>query len=259
MNGRSDDEASGGEFRVGADEKGEEHYDLLLNAVHSYIKVTGAAQSEDGVEDAQSLNGIYVMGTEGFIPEYQQVNGKGRISFDPEESNWVIWSTFYGSGNYFYKTLYREDLELPEKEWEPMGAWEFEYSPVPTITKHELQVGQDVKLRKHHPDNHIGLFFAPKISPDQWIPLRAALPTSELEKLPSEEWEDDTPTRLTKKDKKAAKAKAPKASQAAAKEAAAGSGANAINAINAANSVKLLETLVEKFDNLEKEVKKLQG
>eukprot|EP00438_Fugacium_kawagutii_P032059 Skav215812 [mRNA] locus=scaffold3449:8421:9408:- [translate_table: standard] len=271
-----DGEQSGGEYRVGADEKNEEHYDLLLNAVHSYIKVSGAAQGEDGDEDAQSLNGIYVFRTDGFIPEYHQIKGKGRISFDVQESNWVLWNTFFGTDNYFYTSPYREDFELPEKDWEPHRDWEEEYRPLPTITKHELQVGQDVKLRKHHPDNHIpaekypgapcpfndgdictverieGLFFAPKISPDQWIPLRAAIPTSELEKLPSDDCDDcddDTPTRLTKKAGAGASKKPKKAAMAGAKEAAAGSGANAI---------KLIKTLVEKVENLETEVKKLQ-
>ena len=98
-----------------------------------------------------------------------------------------------------------------------------------------------------------GLFFAPKISPDQWIPLRAAVPASEMEKLQGED--DETPTRVAKakgskpkKDGKDGKDFGKDGKDAKAKSAAGGG----------ANAIKLIKTLVEKVDNLETEVKKLQ-
>ena len=93
-----------------------------------------------------------------------------------------------------------------------------------------------------------GLFFAPKISPDQWIPLRAAVPASEMEKLEGED--DETPTRLAKAKGSGSKPKKDgKDGKDGKAKSAAGGGANAI---------KLIKTLVEKVDNLETEVKKLQ-
>ena len=93
-----------------------------------------------------------------------------------------------------------------------------------------------------------GLFFAPKISPDQWIPLRAAVPASEMEKLEGED--DETPTRLAKAKGSGSNGSKPKKDGKDGKaKSAAGGGANAI---------KLIKTLVEKVDNLETEVKKLQ-
>lgn len=148
-----DGEQSGGEYRVGTDENGVEHYDLLLHAVHSYIKLSGAGDAGED-EDAQALNGIYVMSNDGFIPEYYQMKGPGRISFNPDEGMWTIWSRDFGKIQYFYE-IYAEVLDVPVEGWECIAQWDPEISPPPTITKHELQVGQDVKLRKHHPDNHI--------------------------------------------------------------------------------------------------------
>lgn len=143
-----------GEYRVGVDDQGEEHYDLLLHAVHSYIKVSGAAESEDGDDDAKAVNGIYVMGSDAFLPDFYQINGKAKISFDPDDLRWHIWHTDFGRCNAFYE-LCDNVIELPETGWYAQNGWEEEYEPVPTISKHELQVGQDVKLRKHHPDTHI--------------------------------------------------------------------------------------------------------
>lgn len=267
-----DGEQSGGEYRVGADENGVEHYDLRLHAVHSYIKLSGAGDAGED-EDAQALNGIYVMSNDGFIPEYYQMKGPGRISFNPDEGMWTIWSSDFGKIQYFYE-IFAEVLDVPVEGWECTAQWDPEISPPPTITKHELQVGQDVKLRKHHPDNHIpaekypgppcafnngdictieriqGLFFAPKISPDQWIPLRAAVPAAEMEKLEGED--DETPTRLAKAKGSGSKlkdGKNGKDGKDGKAKSAAGGGANAI---------KLIKTLVEKVDNLETEVKKLQ-
>ena len=89
-----------------------------------------------------------------------------------------------------------------------------------------------------------GLFFAPKISPDQWIPLRAAVPVSEL----ADQEDEETPTRLAKKAPKEAKPKTEGKAKKEAKASAAGGGANAI---------KMIKTLMDKVDNLETEVKKL--
>ena len=121
-------------------------------------------------------------------------------------------------------------------------------------------------LRKLHPDSHLsaaeypaggpcaflhgdictveridGLFFAPKISPDQWIPCRAAVP---LEALPEDE-RDGERLEKSKKPKAAAKPKA-KAKAKAEKTEKGG------------EVLSLLKSLVEKVDNLETEVKKLQ-
>ena len=38
---KEDEDAQWGEYRVGADANGEEHYDVCLAAVHSYLKVAG--------------------------------------------------------------------------------------------------------------------------------------------------------------------------------------------------------------------------
>lgn len=258
-----------GEYRVGVDDQGEEHYDLLLHAVHSYIKVSGAAESEDGDDDAKAVNGIYVMGSDAFLPDFYQINGKAKISFDPDDLRWHIWHTDFGRCNAFYE-LCDNVIELPETGWYAQNGWEEEYEPVPTISKHELQVGQDVKLRKHHPDTHIppekypgppcafnhgdvctieriqGLFFAPKISPDQWIPLRAAIPAE----LAGDDAEDAT--RLAKKPAAKAKSEAGgKAKDAKAKAKAKASGGEK-------HAMKMIKTLLEKVENLESEVKKLQ-
>jgi len=261
-----DGEQSSGEYRVGVDDQGEEHYDLLLHAVHSYIKVSGAAESEDADDDAKAVNGIYVMGSDAFLPDFYQINGKAKISYDPDELRWHIWHTNFGRYNAFYE-LWDEVIEVPETGWYAQNGWEEEYEPVPTISKHELQVGQDVKLRKHHPDTHIpaekypgppcafnngdvctieriqGLFFAPKISPDQWIPLRAAIPAE----LAGDDGDDAT--RLAKKP--AAKAKSEAGGKAKAKAKAKASGGEK-------HAMKMIKTLLEKVENLETEVKKLQ-
>ena len=96
-----------------------------------------------------------------------------------------------------------------------------------------------------------GLFFAPKISPDQWIPLRAAVPASEMEKLEGED--DETPTRLAKAKGSGSNGSKPKKDGKDGRDGKAKSAAG-----GGANAIKLIKTLVEKVDNLETEVKKLQ-
>lgn len=86
---------------------------------------------------------------------------------------------------------------------------------------------------------------APKISPDQWIPLRAAIP-AEL----AGDAEDST--RLAKKPAAKAKSEAGgKAKDAKAKAKAKASGGEK-------HAMKMIKTLLEKVENLESEVKKLQ-
>ena len=252
-----------GDYPVGGEESA-----LSIAAVHSYLKVSGAGgdDADDGVNE---VNGIYVMTNNSFSPEYYQYPfGDGRLMYDG--GKWILYNNVYGSENHYYE-VECESLNIPDKGWKPMEGWEEEMQNPPTISKHELKEGQDVKLRKLHPDSHIpaaqypgapcpfmhgdictverieGLFFAPKISPDQWIPLRAAIP---VEALPEDEQEGD---RL---EKRAPKAKAKPAGKAKAK-------AKAVAAVAKAGEerdeiLSVLKSLVQKVENLETEVKKLQ-
>lgn len=185
------------------------YYHTTLLAVHSYLKVTGAGGDEEGTEEAMELNGTYVMSGNSFIPEYHQYMGPGRITFDSEESRWLICHSQWGGSYDWYYAVESQNLDVPESGWTTENQ---SRGPCPTISKHELKEGQDVKLRKLHPDNFIpaeqypgqvcpfeqgeictveridGLFFAPKIAPEKWIPLRAAIP---VDALPEDEQEGE--------------------------------------------------------------------
>eukprot|EP00913_Durusdinium_trenchii_P034121 g31936.t1 len=128
------------------------YYHTTLLAVHSYLKVTGAGGDEEGTEEAMELNGTYVMSGNSFIPEYHQYMGPGRITFDSEESRWLICHSQWGGSYDWYYAVESQNLDVPESGWTTENQ---SRGPCPTISKHELKEGQDVKLRKLHPDNFI--------------------------------------------------------------------------------------------------------
>jgi len=247
-----------GTYEVGVDADDE----LTLLAAHSYLKVSGV--SGEDPEEVNEINGVYVLSCDSWndVPEYVQINGPGRIAMDGTDK-WVIYHKLKGTPKYPYFYVEHNSLNVPEKDWSK--SRKLGDVTCPTITKHELQEGQDVRLRKLHPDCHIpadkypgkpcpfnegdvctveridGLFFAPKIAPDQWIPVRAGVPVEEVP-LKEDEDPDDPLPRLQKK------------------KGVAKSSKNTDLELEGSNQVmKGLKMLMEKVSSLEDEVKKLQS
>ncbi|CAJ1326786.1 unnamed protein product [Effrenium voratum] len=143
-----------GEYPTGTDKDGNESFALTLLAAHSYLMITGCGGPE-AADDANVLSGLYVMDPSSFLPSYYQYEGVGRLCYQEEEEKWILFNKMEGCMLNWYYECESETLDVPEKGWCVLSGWDEEYANPPSITKHELQEGQDVKLRKLHPDAHI--------------------------------------------------------------------------------------------------------